>query len=121
MSGGYWYLGSPYSRHPGGIHEAHRQVCREAGRLISAGVAVYSPIAHTHPIALHGVLDPFDPEIWLPMDQPMMDAAKGLIVLKLSGWNKSYGMAYEIEIFTAAWLPIVYMEPGVIPEELLDG
>lgn len=115
---GYWYLGSPYSKYPRGIGLAHQNVCIAAGRLIAAGIAVYSPIAHTHPIALHAGMNPLDHEIWMPADQPLMDAAKGLIVLKMEGWDKSYGLAYEIEIFTAMGLPVIYMEPGVIPEEL---
>jgi hypothetical protein len=115
---GYWYLGSPYSRYPRGIYKAHRDVCKEAGRLTQAGVAVYSPIANSHPIAMIAGLDPLDHDLWMTADQPLMDTAKGLIVLKMEGWDQSHGLAYEIEIFTAMGLPVIYMEPGTIPEEL---
>ncbi len=109
---GFWYLGSPYSKFAGGLDEAHRLVCVEAARLIKAGLPVYSPIAHTHPVALHGVVDPLDHNIWLPADRPMMDAAFGLIVLKLDGWDESFGLKHEIEVFEAAGKPIAYAPPG---------
>ncbi len=119
MMSGYWYLGSPYSKYPRGLTAAHWDVCREAGRLIAAGVAVYSPIAHTHPIAMLSKIDPLDHGIWLPADQPLMEAAKGLIVLKMDGWSRSKGLIHETKFFASMDRPIVYMEPGLIPEELL--
>jgi len=114
----YWYLGSPYSKYPAGLNAAWEDVCRETARLIRAGVPVYSPIAHTHPVAMYGHMDPLDHSIWLPADKPMMDAACGLIVLKMEGWEASYGLKHEIEVFEAADKPIIYMEPDRIPEGL---
>ena len=111
----YWYLASPYSKYKDGLERAFIVVCNNAGLLIAAGVPVYSPIAHTHSIAVHAGMDPFDHKIWLPADEPMMHAAHGLIVLKMQGWEESYGIGEELKIFTAAGKPIIYMEPGVIP------
>lgn len=113
-----WYLGSPYSKYPLGLNAAHKAVCENAALLIEEGVAVYSPIAHTHPIALHGQIDPLDHGIWLPIDAPLMAAADGLIVLKLMTWDRSSGLAFEIKGFAAADKPIVYMEPGIVPAEV---
>lgn len=108
---GYWYLGSPYSKYMHGTEAAWSSVCLQAAVLIRRGISVYSPIAHTHPIAEHGRLDPLDHDIWLPVDRPLMDAAKGLIVLKLEGWSRSYGLAHEIEVFASAGKPVIYMTP----------
>jgi hypothetical protein len=116
---GYWYLGSPYSKYPAGIDAAFNQVCIEAGRLIAARVPVFSPIAHTHPIAIAAGLDPYDHAIWLPADQLFMKAARGLIVLRLASWEVSIGLQYEIDYFRNAGKPVVFMDPGVIPEELI--
>jgi hypothetical protein len=112
----YWYLGSPYSKYPGGLTQAHIDVCREAARLISLGLPIFSPIAHTHPIAMISGLDPLDHMIWLLADQPMMDAAFGLIVLKMDGWSRSYGLKHEIETFADVGKPIVYLTPGETPD-----
>jgi hypothetical protein len=116
----FWYLASPYSKYPLGITAAHYHVCQQAGLLIQAGVPVYSPIAHTHPIAQFSGIDPHDHDIWLPADKPIADAAGGLIVLKLEGWSRSFGIAEEIEWFASAGKPVVYMEPGEVPAELLQ-
>lgn len=117
----YWYLGSPYSKYPLGLNAAHKAICENAALLIKAGVPVFSPIAHTHPIAIHGEMDPLDHDIWLPADWPLLAAAKGVIVCKLTSWSRSYGLAAEIAAFAAAFKPIIYMEPGVVPEELKPG
>ena len=107
----FWYLATPYSKYPTGIEEAFRVACRATGKLILAGVPVYSPIAHTHPIAIYGGIDPFDYGIWIPADAPMMRAAHGLIVLKLPTWEISYGISEEIKEFSEAGKPIEYLDP----------
>lgn len=114
----FWYLASPYSKYPLGLSAAHFHVCQQAALLIEAGVPVYSPIAHTHPIAQAGGIDPHDHDIWLPAGKPIADAAGGLIVLKLDGWSCSFGISMEIEWFAERERPVVYMEPGVVPAEL---
>jgi hypothetical protein len=119
MNDSYWYLASPYSKYPGGLDEAFKEVCRAAASLIRAGVRVYSPIAHTHPIAIHGNIDPYDHGIWLPADEPFMKKASGLIVLRAESWEKSYGISVEIEEFRKAGKPIVYMDPGQVPGEFV--
>lgn len=117
MDKSFWYLATPYSKFPGGLDEAFKVACKAAADLIRAGVRVYSPIAHTHPVAIHGGIDPYDHGIWLPADKPFMDLARGLVVLKAESWEKSYGISVEIEEFKKAGKPIVYMYPGAVPVE----
>ncbi len=111
IESGYWYLGSPYSKWPTGLEDAFRVACRLTGRLISLGVPVYSPIAHTHPVAIYSEMDPYDHAIWMPADRPMMDGAYGLIVAMMSTWRESYGLAEEVRIFGEAGKPILYLDP----------
>lgn len=118
----FWYLASPYSKYPAGLEAAFQEVCRQAALLVHHGIPVYSPIAHTHPIAIHGGTDPLDHGIWLPADLPMMRAAyRGLIVCKMPTWEISYGIGEEIKEFGALKRRVVYMEPGVVPAELLPA
>lgn len=112
---GYWYLASPYSKYTTGIEEAWSEVCRQAALLIENKIPIYSPIAHTHPIALFGKIDPYAHAVWLPADLPLMQRAKGLIVCMMQGWEESYGINEEIKEFKAAGKPIVYMTPGEVP------
>jgi hypothetical protein len=106
-----WYLATPYTKHPDGIEAAWEEACRITAKLILANVPVYSPIAHTHPVAIHGGIDPLDHEIWLTADEPMMQAATGLMVAMMTGWEGSYGIGVEIEAFTRAGKPVVYLDP----------
>lgn len=115
----YWYLASPYSKYPGGLEEAFAIVCRNAALLVQNKVPVFCPIAHTHPLAVHGQLDPYDHDIWLPADEPMMHSAKGLIILAMDGWRASKGVRVEREFFQAAGKPEIFMDPGIIPYGLL--
>jgi Domain of unknown function (DUF1937) len=117
---GFWFLGSPYSKYPGGLDAAFDEVVRVRGRLVVAGIPVFSPIIHSHPVALDCDIDPHDHAIWLPAERPMLDAACGLIILRMAGWEDSYGLVQERKIFAAAGKPEVFMDPdGPIPEMLL--
>src|ERR1700686_5471517 len=46
------YLATPYTQYRDGIEAAFVQAASLAGRLLQARSFVYSPIAHTHPIAM---------------------------------------------------------------------
>ena len=63
-------------------------------------------------------MDPLDYDIWMPSERPIMEAANGLIVLRLDGWRDSVGLQMEISYFQEKELPIVYMDPGIVPVEL---
>ena len=117
---GFWYLATPYSKYHAGIEAAFNVACWQTGLLMRAGVPVFSPIAHTHPIAKRCHMNPLDHGIWIPADRPMMDAARGLIVCMIPGWDRSYGVDLEIATFRAAGKPVVYMTPGEVPPEVLS-
>ena len=106
---GFLYLATPYSKHPEGIDAAFRYACHAAGRLLSRGVKAFSPIAHSHPIAIHGNVDPLSHEIWLAADRPFMQAARGMIVVMMPGWETSYGVQQEIAAFNEMQKPIHYL------------
>lgn len=118
----YWYLATPYSRYPLGRRAAFEMACRVAAHLLRAGVPVFSPIAHSHPIAERGDIDPADHAFWMRADRPMMEAARGLIVFKAVGYLESRGVQQEMATFLAAGKPILFMSaahPLTIPEALL--
>jgi hypothetical protein len=112
----FYYLATVYSKYHLGIVHAHAEACRQAALLVRAGIPVYSPIAHTHSIAIEGDIDPFDHNIWLEADRTFMEAAKGLIVCKMRGWEESYGIGVEIESFERQGKPVYWMEPGELPD-----
>lgn len=106
---GYTYLATPYSKYPDGIEAAFEEACRVTAYLIRNGVRVFCPIAHTHPVAMHGKIDPLSHDIWIPADAPLMDGATSLVVCMMESWRESYGIGVEIESFKAAGKPIFYM------------
>ena len=77
---GLCYLATPYSKYPSGLAMAWVDACRVAGALIRAGVKVYSPIAHGHPIADFANMDKLDHSLWLPFDEAMMETCNALVV-----------------------------------------
>lgn len=114
-SGGFSYLATPYSRYQKGIEAAYEDACKLTAVLLTTGVKTYSPIAHTHGIAIHGNLDPLDHSIWLPFDEAMMSAAHSLIVAHMDGWEDSFGIKHEVAIFRTANKPIF----DLIPETMI--
>ncbi len=102
----FYYLATPYSKYEGGIEKAFVDACKVAAAMVKDGFWVYSPIAHTHPIAVHGGIDPLDHSIWLPFDEPMMKACSALLIALLPGWQHSKGVAYEMDWFDRHEKPI---------------
>jgi nucleoside 2-deoxyribosyltransferase len=106
------YLGTPYSKYSAGLDAAFRDASALAGRLLTVGLRVYSPIAHTHPIAIYAGIDPLAHAIWLPFDEAMMDAADACVVAMMDGWNRSVGIAHEIAYFQKAGKPVYLLDPS---------
>lgn len=109
---GIAYLATPYTRYKGGnIERAFKDACKIAAHLLCAGVKVYSPIAHTHPIAIFGALDALDHAIWLPFDEAIMEVSSVLIVAHMDGWDESRGIEHEVKFFEDAGKPIYDLDP----------
>lgn len=105
------YVATPYTKYPDGITLAFIHACKLTARLLRRGLKVYSPIAHTHPIAIHGSIDPLDLSIWLPFDGAMMEKADCLLVAMMQGWESSAGIKHEIETFIERDKPVYFLGP----------
>lgn len=100
------YLASPYSHPDPAVREQRfRAACRMAGELMRQGVRVFSPIAHTHPIALEGDL-PLGWDFWEQFDREMIAACEAVVVLTLDGWRESKGVTAEIAIAKELGIPV---------------
>lgn len=115
-----YYLATPYTKYRAGIWPAYKEAARIAGRLTAIGLNVYSPIAHSHPLAVYGGIDPLDHDLWMRVDAPFVAICGALIVAKMDGWRDSKGVTIEIESFATAGKPIFSVEPNslVITEGL---
>jgi nucleoside 2-deoxyribosyltransferase len=104
------YLASPYSHSDPAVREQRfRAVCQAAARLMRNGEIVFSPIAHGHPIALHGL--PNDWRFWEWHDREQLLRCDELVVLTIDGWRESEGVQAEIRIAAELGKPVRYLEP----------
>lgn len=105
------YLASPYSHEDLTIREERYQaVAREAGLLINEGNVVFSPIAHSHPIAVYGKVDG-GWETWVKQDLAILARCDEFMVLMLPGWEHSTGIQVE-ELFADEHdIPVTYRNP----------
>lgn len=106
---GAWYLGSPYSKYHLGLEAAWIEACKIAGWFAAARVPVYSPIVHSHPVAIYGGHDPLDYDIWMPLNMAAMNSSEGIIVAMMEGWRESFGLSEEIKFYEKRRQPIFYL------------
>lgn len=88
-------------------------VVQHAAFMWSEGLTTFSPIAHSHPIALL-FRDPEGGgtwEQWAEFDRAIIAACSELWVLMLPGWRESVGVAAEVEYARSLGLPVKHIEP----------
>lgn len=105
------YLATPYTNFADGIEIAFREAARICAALLQCGVESYSPIAHCHPMAIHGDLDALDRDFWLRYQETMMQRCDVLIVAQMKGWKDSLGIQHEINFFLARKRVIFTLDP----------
>lgn len=113
------YVGTPYTKYPGGIELAFADACKLTARLIGEGLNVYSPIVHCHAVAIHGGIDPLDHKFWLSVDAAMMHKADAMIVAMMDTWEDSTGIKHEVDAFCLANKPWFYLNPADLSVSLV--
>ena len=92
------YLASPYTHpDPAVMQRRFEEICIVAARHMRQGVHIFSPIAHTHPIALAGDL-PRDFVFWEQYARKMLAVCVEMWICDMDGWRESKGVALEIKI-----------------------
>ena len=81
---------------------------------MKAGIICSSPIAHTHPIALYGDIDPLDQRFWSDFDAVFLEICDTLIVAHMDGWDQSSGIAHEIAEFQKAGKSVFDLDPATL-------
>jgi len=106
------YLASPYSDPSLKVRtNRYLAACKAAAEMMEAGTVVFSPIAHTHGIALCGGL-PMGWDYWERVDREFLAACNFMTVLMLDGWRESLGVAAEIRIAEESGKHITYAAPS---------
>jgi hypothetical protein len=105
------YLASSYSHTNPDIREWRFQAAaRAAADLMNQGYYVFSPICHSHPIAITGIIsdeDTIDFEFWRNYDFMMIDKCDIFAILKIDGWRESKGVNEEFEYALSKNMPMI--------------
>ncbi len=105
------YLASPYTHEdPVVVRQRFDAVCRAAAVIMGQGVRIFSPIAHTHPIAESGAL-PLGWDYWEQYDREMIGFCDEFWVLMLDGWDNSRGVRAEARIAHEFGKPAYFVDP----------
>ena len=107
------YLASVYSQGGAGKNKRTRrfkQVCKKAAELMAQGENVFCPIAHSHPIEVHGMTTIEGHDFWLKQDFAVLEKCSKMVVYKMKGWEKSVGIAAELKFAEARNIPIEYLD-----------
>ena len=89
--------------------ERFLRVTEYAAHLIAQGYTVYSPITHSHPMAVACPLLGRGWRYWKEQDEQYIRMCEGCRVLMLPGWKDSRGVAAEIEMFKSAGKIVRYV------------
>jgi hypothetical protein len=98
------YLACPYTHPELSVREYRFAIAtRGAAELIRRGHVVFSPITMTHPIdvLLAGRANTLGSDYWVAFDQAFMDMCAEMVILDVPDWEKSSGIAREIQYFNA--------------------
>jgi hypothetical protein len=110
------YIATPYMAtgdDPEAIKfQRFRNVTKFAADLTALGVHVYSPITHSHMMAMAAEL-PGDWDYWEAFDRKMLMACTSMIVYQQEGWEKSIGVEKEMVFAAAHGMPIRFIPMGM--------
>lgn len=112
------YLATPYSQYLGGIELAFIDASKLAATIMRAGINIFCPIAHTHPLAIYGNINPLDHDLWMKVDYPFMEKSDSVLVGKLHGWNESTGVSHELDYFRLCDKSVFFIDPYTMELEL---
>ena len=113
------YLASPYSHpDPDIMISRFEEVAKATAYMMDVYKAiVYSPIVHSHIVAKY-LDNHLDHEFWLTQDRSHIATCDELVVYKLHGWDKSFGVSWEIGLCNGLGIPVSYLEVDEVYEWL---
>lgn len=119
---GFYYISNPYNGSDKLREERSIIAAEVCGKLIKRNIHAWSPIVHNH-----AMMKAFSEESFslaerqskiLDFDFSLLRASMGMIVLTIPGWKESYGVGKEIELCHELSLPIKYLNPISLDNDL---
>lgn len=104
------YFCSPYTHADKEVVESrYLKTATAIAKLISEGHVVISPIVYGHNLLKYHDM-PSDWEFWKNFCRSFLEKCEEMIVYKLDGWDKSTGIAGEIEFAKSLGITVKYMD-----------
>jgi len=106
------YLACPYSHSFKDVRKDRAKFATQVtGRLMKAGLIVYSPITHGHGVAVECGL-PGDCVYWSKNTESFICWCTDIFVVCIPGWQESGGVQEEIFLAEKMGKNLVYLRPG---------
>ncbi|GAF67587.1 unnamed protein product, partial [marine sediment metagenome] len=91
------YLACPYSDPDPEVEKWRVEMAdKAAAYLMELEYIVFSPITHSSRLSKYLGKASDDHDFWLKQDAAWLEACEELYVLRLPGWKKSFGVAWEL-------------------------
>ncbi|MBT4792337.1 MAG: DUF1937 family protein [Halobacteriovoraceae bacterium] len=124
----YYYISNPYNGSDSQKEMRAKIAAQVCGKLLKRGVHAWSPIVHNHAMMSDYGGFTLDERrtLILDFDFSLLLASKGMIVLKIDGWQESYGVSKEVELCKEKSISVQYLNPldldsGKSIEEILHN
>lgn len=108
------YLAVPYTNREPSIRNARFDHATKAtAKLMADGAIVFCPVVMYHPVdkILAGKDNTCGTEYWLKVTDHFVEKCDELVILTCPGWDKSPGIAHEVERFAERGIEPTYMSP----------
>jgi hypothetical protein len=109
---------SPYSNPDPAKQELNYEWAKLAVVLFTMrGVPVYSPIVHSHPVAVSYNL-PGNSSYWFAQNQAFMERSGSATIFTVPGWENSQGIKEEVSEFSLLGKALSFLSPEEAIREL---
>ena len=103
------YLASPYNHPDKAIMDSNFDiVTAKAAELVAQGYVVFSPITYGHTLVQYRQMTT-NQEFWMGFCLTFLEKSEELYVYMMPGWDKSKGVAEEIEFAKNNNIKITYI------------
>lgn len=117
--GHLYYLASPYSHKDREVMDERAEtVTKAAVDLLHQGIFVFAPIAYNAPWEKYNL--PGDWNFWQDFDKSFVSRMDAVVVLMIDGWDKSVGVAAEIQFANENLIPVYYLTLEQIKNRDID-
>ena len=107
------YLATPYTGTEVQQTVRFKQACRICAELIESGFMVFSPIAHSHNISIHGNI-PGNYDFWKYQNESWLEWSDELWIARMHRWHESIGIKHEIGWAKKHGVIIKIFNPGYV-------